>query len=986
MSRRSLAGGDELPLADLIYIDESCDRFESSWRSGVRPELEAFLDGAQGQARQKLLRELLALDLEFRRGAGEHPDVADYITRFPDHTLVVESVFAPPASGFKTRMATRGGTGRSGIAVLDPVTEPDEALPRAELGPDARAALRDAGYEILGEVGRGGMGVVYLANKVALNRRCALKMILAGAHAGAAVSARFRAEAETIAHLQHPDIVQIYHVGEAAGLPYFELEYLPGGSLDKLLDGAPWPAPIAAELVEVLARAIAEAHRRGVIHRDLKPANILLDAESRPKVADFGLAKVLDTDDGMTKTQMVIGSPCYMAPEQAEGNSKLVGPTTDVYALGAIFYELLTGHPPFRAPTSLETLNLVRTADPVPPSRLQPGLPKAAETICLKCLEKPPARRYATADDLAEDLRRYTAGESILAHPAPQWEQAWRWTRRRPTVMASAAVALLALAVLLGGGLYYNARLRIAVQKAQTAERSAVAQRNLALKAFDQLVYDVRERLGTSAATRHARRSILGTAIRGLDEIARSTEGSAPDLSRAVAHLKLGDIYGEVGMISEARRQYEQARQLARDRAAAAPRDLAAADCLRDSYAGLGAQAITEGRPATGIDELQHAVALAEQIVRSAPVRSGARRAVVEAYLQLGRAHAFNHDRAAAAAHFTKMHDLAAQWVAEEPQNTTARLLLSASHRKLADERKLIHDYEGSRPHYEKAIALGREIVALEPKNLIFKHQLVLAVDDLAGVAAAQRRYAEARSLFTEAERLCTEETEADPENLDFQVRRVLTLFRFAGLERDDLQFARALALYRRSLGHLEKLQAEGRLEDRVQFHDRRLKLLQAEIARCAAAPVALGDLDAVQSRPPGEVCALLPIRVRARLTQGKTADAFEAARALCNLRPESGDDLFAQARGLAVCVELFGHKQWAAPDSEEAQALSLRCAERGITALGLALDRGFDDSQMIAADEELAALRNQPGYAKLTERLREHAPAPLPAAALPRR
>ncbi len=333
-------------------------------------------------------------------------------------------------------------------------------LPRADLDPVALKSLRSAGYEILGELGRGGMGVVYLARNLALNRPCALKMILASLHGGSTAVARFRAEAEAVARLRHPGIVQIYHVGEAGGLPFLELEYVSGGSLDRILDGTPRPPADAARLVEDLARAIAEAHGKGIVHRDLKPANVLLDLHGSPKVADFGLAKVLDSDNELTRTQTVLGSPSYMAPEQAEGRSNLVGATSDIYALGAILYKLLVGFPPFRGATALETLAHVKSSEPVPPSRIQPGLPRDIETICLKCLEKVPGRRYATAEALAEDLRRYRAGESILAHPAPAWERAWKWVRRRPALAAALAVVVVAVGILLGGVLYYNARLQ----------------------------------------------------------------------------------------------------------------------------------------------------------------------------------------------------------------------------------------------------------------------------------------------------------------------------------------------------------------------------------------------------------------------------------------------------------------------------------------------------------------------------------------------
>ncbi len=237
------------------------------------------------------------------------------------------------------------------------------------------------GYEIMGELGRGGMGVVYRARQVRLNRPCALKTILAGAHANDETTARFMAEAEAVARLQHPNVVQIYHVGEAGGLPFFELEYLDGGSLDRRLNGTPWPARLATELIRSVVRGVAEAHRRGIVHRDLKPANVLLAADGTPKVSDFGLAKSLDQDSGLTRTDTVMGSPGYMSPEQAEGKTKNVGPLADVYALGAILYELLTGRPLFRGATALETLEQVKTTEPVPPSRLVPGLSRDVETI-----------------------------------------------------------------------------------------------------------------------------------------------------------------------------------------------------------------------------------------------------------------------------------------------------------------------------------------------------------------------------------------------------------------------------------------------------------------------------------------------------------------------------------------------------------------------------------------------------------------------------
>ena len=310
------------------------------------------------------------------------------------------------------------------------------------------------------------MGVVYEAHHIRLNRTCALKMILAGAHASPEEVVRFVTEAEAIARLQHPHIVQIRHIGEAEGLPFFELEYLSGGSLDQRLDGTPWPAPRAARLAEQVALGIAEAHRLGIVHRDLKPSNVLLAAEGTPKVSDFGLAKMLDSKSALTRSESVMGSPSYMAPEQALGHAKEAGPAVDVYAVGAILYELITGRPPFRGTTALETLEQVKTTEPVPPSRLVPGMPHDIETIALKCLQKEPGKRYATALALAEDLRRFQEGRPILARRSTSAERFWRWCRRNPwlaaaNIAAVAATTILAIGSTIAAKVYYDDREKI---------------------------------------------------------------------------------------------------------------------------------------------------------------------------------------------------------------------------------------------------------------------------------------------------------------------------------------------------------------------------------------------------------------------------------------------------------------------------------------------------------------------------------------------
>ncbi len=341
----------------------------------------------------------------------------------------------------------------------------------AQVPPHAAAALPNIpGYEIHAELGRGGMGVVYLARQLSLKRLVALKMLLAGQQASPSQRLRFEAEMQSIARLQHPNLVQIFEVGEHEGRPYFAMEYVDGGNLERQMAVRP-PMRKAAELVEVVARAIHAAHQRGVIHRDLKPANILLTADGTPKISDFGLARRMDVMDGPTPSKQVLGTPSYMSPEQAVGRSRQAGPATDIYSLGAILYELLTGRPPFQGENSIQVLYQVASAEPVPPRRLQPGVAVELETICLKCLEKSPSQRYPSAAALADDLHRYLAAEPIAARPIAWWRRAARWARRRPATAAALAALAVGLLALLSTSAWFNQRLATELANTEAARR-----------------------------------------------------------------------------------------------------------------------------------------------------------------------------------------------------------------------------------------------------------------------------------------------------------------------------------------------------------------------------------------------------------------------------------------------------------------------------------------------------------------------------------
>jgi serine/threonine protein kinase len=407
------------------HVDQVCDAFEAAWKGvgsgSERPRIEHYLEETPEPARRVLLENLLEVELAYRRALGEKPTLEEYRLRFPDH--------------FKD-MTLSGSTPEG-----EPTTQElkQEAVPSPgdlnatvdnKVGLGAIGSLAIPDYQILGELGRGGMGIVFKARQTSLKRVVALKMIRDGVLADSEHLVRFQREAEAVAQLQHPNIIQVYEIGEYQGLPFFSMEFATGGSLAAMLAGKPLPPMQAAEMSRTLAQAVHHAHQRNIIHRDLKPANVLLAEDARLLITDFGLAKLLDRDTVLSLSGAVMGTASYMAPEQAEGKVHEIGPATDIYALGAILYELLTGQPPFKADTWQATVQQVIHKEPVPPTQLQPQVPRELEAVCLKCLEKEPRHRYASAQDLAEDLGRFLAGEPVSIVEVSEWERRVRWAKR----------------------------------------------------------------------------------------------------------------------------------------------------------------------------------------------------------------------------------------------------------------------------------------------------------------------------------------------------------------------------------------------------------------------------------------------------------------------------------------------------------------------------------------------------------------------------
>jgi serine/threonine protein kinase len=499
----------------LRLVEELTNDLRARWGRGERPALETYLN-QQASLRNapEAAVDLIYEEVLLREAQGEDVLASEYLERFPQYEAQIRDQFEAHKA--------------LGPCALSPFT-PSELLHSLVPGGAAPIASRALpvvrGYEIECEIGRGGMGVVYRALHGSLGRCVALKMIATEELAQPQALARFQNEALAVARLQHPNIVQIYEVGEQEGRPYLALELVDGEDLAQRLGQGPQGTRIAAQLVSILARAIHYAHQQGIIHRDLKPANVLLqnanckwgtdqseaDASRSksvisnlrppiPKITDFGLAKCLDIDKGFTRSGTILGTPCYMAPEQASAKTGVIGPAVDIHALGTILYELLTGRPPFQGETHVETVLQVLNDEPRPPRHLQTSLPRDLETICLKCLAKLPSQRYASAQALAEDLDRFLTGEPIHARPAAAWERAVKWTKRRPLTAALLGTSGVAVFALLLLSLIYNSRLHghnrslhLALQNAQEQREEAERARLEAENNFQKAMQAVNE-------------------------------------------------------------------------------------------------------------------------------------------------------------------------------------------------------------------------------------------------------------------------------------------------------------------------------------------------------------------------------------------------------------------------------------------------------------------------------------------------------------
>jgi serine/threonine-protein kinase len=880
-----------------------------------------------------------------------------------------------------------------------------------------------AGYEILGPLGRGGMGLVYHARQLKSGRVVALKMIRGGAHAELRDLARFKTEAEAVARLKHPHIVPIYEAGEQDGWAYFALEFVPGGSLARQLGGRPQPADRSARLVETLARAMEYAHMQGIVHRDLKPANILLLADGTPKISDFGLAKRLDAEPATpapgdrTQTGEVWGTPSYMAPEQTWGRPGEVGRAADVYALGAILYECLTGRPPFQATTPLDILLQVRSEEPVPPRRLVPSVPRDLDTICLKCLQKEPRRRYSSADALAEDLRRFIAGEPVQARPESAWKTAVRWARRRKTVAALAVVSAAAVLILLTFGVWHYGQLQTHSEELRTQRNTADRLRELAqakeaealrqtgetekqrqraeanfrqaLAAVVQMLARVSEdedQLAHEPRMEPVRHKLLEDALRFCQDLLK--QKAADPLVRqetAAIYLHMGDLQRLLGKQAAAEESYNAAIQLFRALAGEFPKRPGYRHELAGCYTNLGNLLADTPREKEAEGAYRRALDIQQTVVEEFPESADYRSNLAGSHHNLGTFMVQTGRREEGEKALRLALDHRRRLAEKHPQNAPYRQDVARSYNNLGHLLDITNRLKEAEPAYRKAIELQRELEKESPRVPAYRQELAGSHNGLANVLAYTNRLQEAEAEYGHAldlQRRLAEDFPRVPahrhelgrshHNLALLLERMkrpqeaVQAYRLAlGLHKGLVDEFPKVPIYQSDLGndlaHLARvLRDQGRLADARREAER-------AIAHQRTALALLPEHPGFKYSFANNAAILAETLVRL----GDHGAAVQAAAELPKTFPTQESAYYQATRLLARCVPL-AHQDQTLPE-EKREVLAKTYGDQAMAMLRQGLLHGpGPGAGQLKKDPYLAPLRPRADFQKLVAELEE--------------
>jgi serine/threonine protein kinase len=963
----------------------ACRRFEAAWNEGRPEPIEHFVPAETHPSYLATLQELVHIELELawkRWGQqavqpGARRDgsarVEAYLTRFPrlkDPAILLRLLAQeyrvrclygdrPSAKEYCTRFPELVITGREVEGTRPVGTAASEDL------------LQIPGYQILEFLGRGGMGVVYKARHISLNRLVALKMISAGVGACASELARFHTEAEAVARLQHSHIIQIYDVGEYRGQPYLALEFVAGGTLAQRLSGAPQPARTAAQHVLTLARATHVAHQRGIVHRDLKPANILLQqADCRspletsdglvqspsticdlhsfvPKITDFGLAKLLDREKGQTATGCPMGTPSYMAPEQALGQTGEIGPATDTYALGAILYELLTGRPPFCGETALSTMEQVRTKDPVPPSHLHSRVPRDLETICLKCLRKEPRRRYASALELAADLERFLAGESIWARPTPAWERGIKWAKRRPALAALLSVSGVAALTVLIVVLSVNARLQQQRNEAEAARTEAQASFRQARDAVDQMLTRMAEQhLPAVPQMEQVRRLVLEDALRFYQGFLQQ-RGSDPEVRRETARAsrRVADIHEMLGQPGTAEEKYVAAIALQKKLVDDFPEESAYRQDLADSFQNLGNLLSEIGRSAEAEVAYRDALTIRGQLAAEFPMSPLLHQQLAAAYHNLAVLLADLGRPVEAQEAYQEALVRLERLVADSPDDSSYRNDLARTCASLGLLLRIAKQHPQAERFLRRALDLKSKLVSTFPQVASYQFELAntynhlgLLLWDMEQDRAAEEAYQQA---LTYQRKLATD----FPSVPEYRGQLGGTLHNLAEVELEHGELPKARA-------HLE------------------------EAIACQKAALAFNPRNGMYRQFfHNHMLALADTLVR----MGEHKDLARAAIQLVNLFPDDPQQHVIAAVSLARCVPL-AWKDTRLPE-ETRKTLADGYAVDAVRLLRKAIQAGYRDLKYLKDDPVFESLRSRDDFKRMLENERRRGLSPPSAA-----
>ncbi len=863
--------------------------------------------------------------------------------------------------------------------------------------PHAEGTRRLFDYELLERLGHGGMGVVFKARQISLNRLVALKVIRAGELASPADRQRFRSEAEAAAGLDHPNIVPIYEVGEHAGQYFFSMKLIEGSSLAEHVSRWAEDPRGAARLVAEIARAVHHAHQHGILHRDLKPANILLAGvrdqgsgvredqgsttasltpDSRPLtpvpyVTDFGLAKRFAEDAGLTQTGSIVGTPSYMAPEQASGRSKRLTTAVDVYGLGAILYELLTGRRPFQGESALETLQQVQLREPVPPRRLSAKVPYDLEVICLKALEKEPHRRYSTAEALADDLQRYLENQPIQARPVNAWERLVKWVKREPMRAALVGVCVGATLLLAGFGIWSYVQIRDSAAK---AERRA-AQARAAADAMTEVAEELLEREPYMDASQ---RRFLGQVRDWYEEFARDDRPD-PAIRRkaALASFRVAQVSRELKEVPQAQTAFGRAIELQESLRREFPENLDYRQDLANSFNWLGELHREQGRRLDEAEQCYHrSQELQEGLVEAAPDVPVYHLDLARSLFNLGIVCKDTARAQDAEAHFDRA--INSLRILQVPETLLARYRQELG-RCYLNRGNLLWENPQRRPQaradYEAAMDVFQKLTEQVPSKPRYRYELAVAYNNrgnlLAGDSSKESQEA-AEEDFGQAIRPLRGLVEGHPGRLVFRYELANVLNSWASLLAKTNRADLARATWQEARDHFAQLvkadpdvpdfvvglaRVDGnrgwlclKLEDYSQAREI-LKDSLSRLRRLAEAhPNNPGYQEAFRNQYLDLASTLIALRAH--------RETAKHAAELPGTLGQKSHDYFLASRLLARCILLLDED--ANLDETERKTLAQRYADQSLDMLRAAVARGFNDAHRIDQEKDFLPLRNQ--------------------------